>query len=105
MVNPRSPICDANVRAFYFLPDTNGGGAIETRIRGCLEVYDALVKEYDRILENRLLDESIACFREELNPETFTDIKVIDSLIWAFVTWARQARQGPAFVKGELQYE
>jgi hypothetical protein len=101
MVDPRSPIYDANVRAFYFLPDANGGD-IEARTDGCLKVYDALVREYDRILENRLLDESIARFRGELNPETFTDIKVIDSLIWAFVTWAKR---GPAFVKGGLQYE
>jgi len=102
MVNPRSPIYDANVRAFYLLPDLNGGGDIETRIGLCLGVYDALVKEYNRILENRLLDESIVRFREELNPEKFTDVKIIDSLIWAFVTWAKQ---GPAFVKGELQYD
>jgi hypothetical protein len=102
MVDPRSPICDGNVRAFYFLPDANGGGDIETRIDCRLRVYDALVNEYHRILENHLLDESIVRFRKELNPETFTDIKIIDSLIWAFVTWAGR---GPAFVNGELQYE
>jgi hypothetical protein len=47
---PKSPIYDANVRAFYFLPDTNTGGDIETRIGRCLEVYDALVRGYDLVL-------------------------------------------------------
>ena len=85
MLNPRLPIYDANVRAFYLLPDVNSSGDIETRIGSCLDVCDALVQEYDRILENHLLHGSIARFQEELDPETFTDTKIIDSLIWAFV--------------------
>jgi len=102
MVDPKSPIYDANVRVFYLLPELPGDDDMEARIHRCLGVYDALAKEYERILTNGLLCHSIARFKEELNPERFTDIKIIDSLIWAFVTWAKQ---GPAFGKGELQYE
>ncbi|MBN1507203.1 MAG: hypothetical protein JW955_10180 [Sedimentisphaerales bacterium] len=107
MVSPSSPIYDANVRAFYLFPDVKGSGYTEPRMADYLKVYDALVREYNRILTHGLLSHSIDRFKEELNPERFTDIKIIDSLIWAFVTWARQglARQGPAFGNGELQYE
>jgi hypothetical protein len=99
---PTSPIYDDKVRAFFLLPYANHGGDIARRIGPCLDVYDAVVKEYDRILDKHLLDRSIALFRKELHPETFTDIKVIDSLIWAFMSWAMQGR---AFGGGELRYE
>lgn len=102
MVDPTSPIFDCRVRAFYLLPHTNNGGTIKPRIDACLEVYKALEKEYARILDKHLLDESIALFRKEFRAEKFTPIKVIDSLIWAFVTWAKR---GPAFGTGKLQYE
>lgn len=102
MVDRRAPIYDDRVRAFYFLPHANNGGAIEPRIHRCLDAYDALVNEYDRIIANNLLHQSIVRFREELHPEEFTDIKIIDSLIWAFVTWAKR---GAALVNGHLQYE
>jgi hypothetical protein len=110
-VDPTSPIYDDNVRAFYLVPHTNNGGDIERRIGPCLDVYDALVREYERIVANHLLRDPIDRFRTEPHAQTFTDIKVIDSLIWAFVTWAARsasdagARQAPAFVTGELRYE
>ncbi len=96
MVDPTSPIYDGRVRAFYFLPE------LKRRMDRGLTAYDALVREYDRVLDKHLLDESIARFQKELNPGKFTPIKIVDSLIWAFVTWADQR---PAFVTGKLQYE
>ncbi|MCL5278804.1 MAG: hypothetical protein M1376_02725 [Planctomycetes bacterium] len=103
MVDPTSPVYDDRVRAFYFLPDLSNGGGFERRIPLCLEAYNFLVREYDRIIKNGLLCHSIHRFREELHPdEKFTDVKIIDSLIWAFVTWADQR---PAFATGGLQYE
>jgi len=98
MVDPESPIYDRNVRAFYLLKDPNGKP--DTRVAYCLQVYDHLVTEYERIRKQHLLDKSIKCFQRELQPRTFTDVKIIDSLIWAFVKWA-----GPAFLAGELHYE
>jgi hypothetical protein len=106
MVAPdRAPIYDDRVRAFYFLPDTAHKASIDARIQQCLRAHDALVKEYGRVLQNRVLDKPIACFRKKLNPERFVDMKIIDSLIWAFVTWARgDRRRRPAYIEGTLQY-
>lgn len=110
MVVPASPIYDAHIRAFYLLPEpprANPAGAdIEERIGAkldyCLGVHSALVKEYDRIQARHLLDQSIDEFDNTFNGHQFTRVKVIDSLLWAFVNWVKQ---GPAIVNGDLQYE
>lgn len=38
-----------------------------------------------RVLKHNLLALAIKCFRQTLKPQHFTDEKVIDSLIWAYV--------------------
>jgi hypothetical protein len=99
MVDPTLPIYDSKVRAFYFLPAPTG--SFKTRLDGYFESYNFLVAEYKRIVEEHLLDASIDHFRKELQPtKSFTNMKIIDSLIWAFVSWA-----GPAFLRGGLHYE
>jgi len=95
MVDPTRPIYDGNVRALYLLKEPNGN------VNYCHEVYNFLVTEYARVKGDHLLDESLNRFRQELNPGTsFTDEKIIDSLIWVFVKWA-----GPAFLEGKHRYE
>jgi len=93
MVAPeRVPIYDARIVAFYLLPDAPENRDVENRTNGYLRRHEAVVKEYKRVKKERLLDKSLARFRQELTPQEFTDIKIIDSLIWAFVTWAEGRR-------------
>ena len=100
---PESPIYDAKIRDFYLLPETMRGRNFEERIGYGLRIYDALVEEYNRVLQGHLLDKSIALFRRKLHPHAFTPIKIIDSLIWVFVKWAK--KDPPRFGAGELRYK
>lgn len=107
MVAPdRVPVYDARVCAFYLLPGLPENKGAEERVTEYLRRYKAIVKEYKRVKEKHLLDESIQRFRDELKPKEFKDVKVIDSLIWAFVTRAQGGRgKDPAFLNEELEYD
>lgn len=59
------------------------------RIEGFMYFYDFLVREYDRIISEKLLENSIWAFYERFNAQNFTTQKVIDSLIWAFIGFVR----------------
>lgn len=73
------------VAAFYFFFDPHRGLALAERIAEFVVFHNFLQVEYNRILNNGLLANSIQAFRQQFNPQCFTDEKVIDSLIWGFV--------------------
>jgi hypothetical protein len=105
MVNPHFPIYDSHVSDFYCYQQK--GGDAEDRISGLIEFHDFLTKEYARIIKNSLLSQSIAKFREllqqlrsQLQPESFTDERLIDSLIWAFM----DLLNGGGVIKGQVIY-
>lgn len=87
MLNPELPIYDSKIRDFYapFASFTapNSNLPVKQRISRFIEFHKYLVTEYNRVLDNGLLTASIQAFRQRFNPQHFTDIKVIDSLIWA----------------------
>jgi hypothetical protein len=87
--NPHSPIYDSQVAAFYFFqePTTND---LQKRIDGLVAFHNFLGEEYARILKNGLLAHAIEEFRTQLKPLHFTDEKIVDSLIWAFVSFLRK---------------
>jgi hypothetical protein len=59
-----------------------------------------LTQEYARVLNGGLLASAIQEFRLRLNPQHFTDEKIVDSLIWAFVALLRKG----ALPKGQIVY-
>jgi len=83
--NCQSPIYDSFVAAFYFFQAPDSGRPLEGRITELVAFHDFLCKEYERVLANGLLAESIQAFRSQFNPQHFTEEKIIDSLIWAYV--------------------
>ena len=83
MVDPHSPIYDSMVKSFFFF--SSKAKTFEERISELLKFHQFLITEYQRVLNEGLLKESIEAFRKRFRPETFTDEKIIDSLIWAFV--------------------
>jgi hypothetical protein len=89
ITNPHLPIYDSQVAAFYFFvePDRNpkDPNDFQRRIREFVTFHDFLRQEYARVLQNNLLVTAIQEFRVRLNPQHFTDEKIVDSLIWAFV--------------------
>lgn len=85
MLNRQLPIYDSKIRDFYNFTAPNSNLPVQQRIHEFLQFHQFLVNEYNRILNEGLLAPSIQAFRQHFNPQHFTDIKVIDSLIWAFI--------------------
>jgi hypothetical protein len=85
MLQPELPVYDSLVAQFYFLAEE--GASFDGRLRNRLESYRFLVKEYRRVLDERLLAPSITAFRARFTmAATFTDTKIIDTLIWRFAS-------------------
>jgi len=90
MVDPTTPIYDSLIAAFYFFPGVNAINAnVEQRIGALCEFHNFLHEEYSRIIDDHLLDPAIEAFRHGFNADAFTDQKVIDSLLWGFVSILR----------------
>jgi hypothetical protein len=86
MLDQQLPIYDSMIRNFYFFTEPKQKLSVQQRIHGFVQFHQFLVHEYNRILNEGLLAPSIQAFRDHFSPQSFTDIKIIDSLIWAFVS-------------------
>lgn len=84
MLNQSLPIYDSHISKFYDFKTPNRNQPFQQRITRLIESHQHLIAEYNRVLHDGLLTVSIQSFRQHFNPQSFTDIKVIDSLIWAF---------------------
>ncbi len=89
MLNRQIPIYDAMIRDFYFFTEPDQHLPILQRINMYSQFHQFLCEEYHRVLNGGLLAPSIQAFRQHFNPQHFSDIKVIDSLIWAFISLLR----------------
>lgn len=94
MLNRETPIYDSMIKKFYFFSEPASRLSIQQRIDAYVQFHQFLTNEYDRVLHGGLLAPSIQSFRQaflqHLNPADFTNIKVIDSLIWAFIRLLRR---------------
>ncbi len=101
MAIPTMPIYDKMVADFFFLPEIKGK-SLKDRLAQCKAIFGFLGLEYYRVIdEKHLLDVPIAEFRKRFNvPDTYTDVKVVDTLIWRFVTLLRDG----AIVRGDVVY-
>jgi hypothetical protein len=97
MANSHAPIYDSLVAAFYFFQPSVRGQSMEQRIARLVAFHEFLILEYRRVLHHGLLTPAICHFRREFNPHHFTDEKVIDSLIWGYVSllWKGGLFNGP----------
>mgnify|MGYP001078049123 CR=1 FL=1 len=87
MLDRNLPIYDSQIRKFYDYAAPLGGQTVDARIADLVNFHSFLVNEYKQIIAENLLYTSIQAFRHRLSPQHFTDIKVVDSLIWAFVNY------------------
>ena len=90
MVDPTAPVYDSLIAAFYFWQEPSRKGSVAQRIAEFAKFHTFLADEYRRILRQNLLAASIQKFRNHFNPRHFTDQKVIDSLLWAYVALLRK---------------
>jgi hypothetical protein len=85
MVFPHAPVYDAKIAAFYHFKPLDSDRPVNERITNFLDFYLFLREEHKRILYNGLLESSIKKFRLRFEAESFTDEKIVDSILWAFV--------------------
>lgn len=99
MLQPERPVYDSLVAQFYFLSED--GTTFDEKLKSRLESYQFLVAEYRRLLNGGLLAPSITAFRERFTfADTFTDTKIIDTLIWRFAAMLT----GGALKSGSVKY-
>jgi hypothetical protein len=91
MTDQHLPVYDSQIAEFYFFQAPAGTG-YEERIAKLTQFYEFLKNEYARILENGLLKTSIEEFRQNFPTNKFTEEKIVDSLIWAFVKLLRDGQ-------------
>jgi hypothetical protein len=90
MLRPRVPVYDSMVEAFFFLPSGSQPEKMERKLKRLLESHRFLTTEYDRVLREGLLRPAITTFRTRFCVgNDYTDEKIIDTLIWKFVSFAR----------------
>lgn len=99
MTDTSMPIYDSMIADFYFYAEPNRNKSLKDRIHDLATFHEFLTKEYNRIINNGLLRDAIRAFRDELKPQMFTGHKVIDSLIWAFVSFQKKD-----VAKGKITY-
>lgn len=99
MANQHIPIYDSRIAAFYFFA-TPANKTLQRRINRFVSFHNFLIGEYARVLQNNLLATAIQEFKRQLKPQHFTDEKIIDSLIWAFVGLLRKG----ALMNGQIVY-
>jgi len=98
MLQPDQPVYDSLVTQFYFL--TESGTTFDDKLKSRLGSYKFLVAEYRRVLDEGLLTPSITAFRERFTlADTFTDTKIIDTLIWRFAAMLTAGALRSGFVK------
>jgi hypothetical protein len=95
------PVYDSLVGDFYFFPQIKPSWKYAKKLSAYTRAYDFLLREHKRVLDKGLLSESIQKFRERFRlPHTYTDQKIIDTLVWKFAAYARTG----AIMFGKIQY-
>jgi len=102
MVDPRLPVYDSLVAAFYFHVPRSGASQLETRLRDLLSFYKFLRVEYARVLGDGLLADAIQRFRARFpDNNEICDERVVDWLLWAWVSLIHRGAQQ----RGEFLYD
>lgn len=84
------PIYDSMVADFFFFRPPDPNRELDFRLRSLSTFYNFLCSEYHRVLEHGFLEPSILRFRQIQGvDDAYTDVKIIDTLIWRFVTLLR----------------
>lgn len=102
MVDPHVPVFDSFVANFYFYAAPSSDRPFEDRLASLLEFHSFLSREYARVIRLRLLAPAIDQLRSECELESSVpDERVVDWLIWAWVSLLRTGAQ----VHGQALYD
>lgn len=84
MINPNKPIYDYYIKQFYHLTDYGRFNNLDDKIKAVMDDYAFLEKEYNRILDTKLLYKITCLIKKNYNCDILSDIKIIDAIIWEF---------------------
>lgn len=85
------PVYDNLIADFYFLPQIKANWEYDKKLSAYLKAYDFLQQEHKRVLNNNILSTAISRFRTHFElPATYTDQKIIDTLLWKFTSFLRK---------------
>lgn len=79
------PIYDSMVASFFNLPAITGN-SLATKIKTANSIITDLQEKYSEAIANNYLSQSISNFRTRFPSSTFSDRKIIDTMIWAYVS-------------------
>lgn len=90
MIDPRIPVYDSFVAAFYFYVTPAPDRSFEVRLDSYIAFHEFLRNEYQRVIREKLLDEALLAFRDRFGiGEDICDERLIDWLIWGWVSLLR----------------
>jgi hypothetical protein len=93
-IEPRLPVYDSYVSQFYFFVAPPSNYSVDARLSALLAFHGFLRAEYARVIQEGLLAESIDRFRRHFGMGAeLCDERVIDMLIWGFVSLLRNGAQ------------
>jgi hypothetical protein len=93
-IDPRLPVYDSYVSQFYFFVAPPSNYSVEARLSALLSFHAFLRAEYARVIKEGLLMDAIARFRQHFAIDAeLCDERVIDLLIWGFVSLLRNGAQ------------
>jgi hypothetical protein len=93
-LDQRAPVYDRFVAAFYFFAAPSSGEAVDRRLGKLLAFYGFLRSEYARVIRDGLLEAAVRRFRDRfLVDEAFPDERIVDLLLWGFVSLLRSGVQ------------
>jgi len=93
-IDPRLPVYDSYVSQFYFFVAPPSNYSVDARLAALLSFHAFLRAEYGRVIKEGLLIDAIARFRQHFAVDSeLCDERVIDMLIWGFVSLLRNGAQ------------
>ena len=93
-VDPRIPVFDSFIASFYFFVPPASDRPFADRLADLIGFQEFLKREYARVIDGRLLAPAIAYFRFRAEMPTWVpDQRVIDWLLWAWVSLLRNGAQ------------
>lgn len=91
MLESNKPVYDSRIHRFFFLAEIENNVGYEVKKQQYIQHYNYLERECTRILERGFLSHAIIFTREKYNlNQNVTDIKIIDSVLWATVKCLEQ---------------
>jgi hypothetical protein len=97
-INPRAPVHDSNVRAFYLFSTYPQAKSWEQKLERLMRDYEFLVSEYKRIIDQKLLATAISAYRAEFEPDhALSNERVIDALVWSYVSLLQRGQLRPGY--------